>query len=152
MASNDFDTLEGQIVVSSRPATLCYGKPWDFINTLISILKVTFPVNRNNRFVVFGHETPGSDETNMMWARFDTSGNPTGWFAFVKGQWQRFYSPAPKEIRWFYGDSNSPALGWLPLLSTANGVSQAIVDKLLAQYVEIVPGQYSYYAARYIGY
>lgn len=152
MASNEFDTLEGQLVVSSRPATLCYGKPWDFVQSLLKILKVTFPVNRNSKFIVVGHETPGSDDVTTLWGRFDTSGNPLGWYAYVKGKWQKFYSPAGGEIRWFVGNSSTPAAGWRPLLSTADGVSAEIIDKLTLQYVTISPGVYSFYAARYVGY
>jgi hypothetical protein len=152
MASNDFDTLEGQLEISSRPATLCYGKPWDFVARLVDILKVTFPVNRDNKFIVFGHQTPTSDDVNTMWARFDSSGNPLNWYAYVKGKWQIYYTVAPNEVRWFAGSSATPPNGWRPLLSTADGVSQGILDKLLPLYNEVTPGLYSYYAARYIGY
>lgn len=152
MAANDFDTLEGKLEVVSRPATLCYGKPWDFVRSLIKILRVTFPVNRNNKFIVEGHETPGTDDIDTLWARFDPSRNPIGWFAFVKGQWRRFYTPVPGELRWVVGDSNTPPSGWVAITSTGSGVDQAILDELKSQYVEISSGRYSYYAVRYVGY
>ena len=152
MASNEFDTLEGSLVIASRPTTLCYGKPWDFVRALLNILKVSFPVNRNNKFIVVGHETPSSDEVTTLWARFDTSGNSLNWYAYIKGKWQIFYTVAPGEVRWFVGNSSSPPDGWQALLSTADGVSQDILDKLFLQYAEISSGIYSYYAARYIGY
>jgi len=152
MAANEFDTLEGQLVISARPATLCYGKPWEFIATLLQILKVTFPVKRSNRFIVFGHQTPSPDDVNTMWAKFDSSGNPLNWYAYVKGAWRIFYTVAPGEVRWFVGASSNPPAGWRALRSTADGVSQDILDKLIPQYAEVTPGLYSYYAARYIGY
>lgn len=152
MANTDFDTLIGELQISERPGSLCYGKPWDFVGILTKILKVSFPVNRNNKFVVIGHETPAIDDQDKMWARFTSSRVPLGWFTYVKGKWRRFYTAAPGEVRWFIGDSTKPPDGWQTIDENVSGISNAILDKLKILYVEDTPGHFVFFAARYIGY
>lgn len=152
MASDEFDTLEGKLEIASRPATLCYGKPLTFIETLTKILRATFPVHNNHKFIVVGNEFPSTDDIDTLWARFDSGGNPMGWFAFIKGQWQRFYTPIPGEIRWIVGDSDNPPEGWKPIVEQGAGIDAAILAKLMLSYVEISVDRYSFFAVRYVGY
>lgn len=152
MASEQFDDLEGELEITARPGTLCYGKPWEFVSILTNILRVKFPVRRGSRFLVYGPDTPSSDDRNTLWASFDRAGNPLGLFAFVKGAWRRFYTVAPGEIRWINGNSANPPPGWQPILQAAGGIPQAVFDKLIADYVDDGAGGYLYYAVKYVGY
>lgn len=152
MAANEFDTLEGRLEIASRPATLCYGKPLDFITTLTKILRVSFPIHKSHKFIIVGHENPSVDDVDTLWARFDSLGNPLGWFAFIKGAWQRFYTVVPGEIRWVVGDSDFPPAGWRAITEVGAGIDAAILTKLQTRYVEIAVDRYSFYAIRYVGY
>jgi len=152
MAGEDFDTLAGKLEIASRPSTLCYGKPLEFIDKLVEIFRATFPVNKNHKFVVYGSGQPGVDDIDKLWAKFSSDGQPQGWFAFIKGTWQRFYTPVPGEIRWIVGDSNNPPAGWSPITGVGAKVTSAILAELTSHYVEISAGRYSYYAVRYVGY
>lgn len=152
MANTDFDTLSGQLTIGERPTKLSYGKPWDFVKALTSILKVSFPVNRNNKFVVDGSEAPNVDDRDKLWARFNSSRVPMGWFTYVKGKWRRFYTPAPGEVRFVIGDSDHPPDGWQTINDDVSGIKRQILDKLKGEYVEDTPGHYIYFAVRYIGY
>ena len=154
MAITDTDDLVGKLEVSGRPRDLCWGKPWDFIKALTRILVVRFPARRGHSFVYSGSEAPSPDDVNLLWARIDKNRNPLGWFAHVKGEWQRFYTPVPGELRWIIGDSTNPPKGWQAVTADAGGVNPSILAKLTPNYVENPnnPGTYIYFAARYLGY
>ena len=154
MAVTDTDSLVGELELVTRPQNLCWGKPLDFVKTLIDIVKVKFPISRGNKFVVVGHETPGTDDVDKQWARFDQNRNPLGWHAFVKGQWRKYYTVVPGEIRWIIGDSDNPPSGWQLVDENISGLNINIVNKLKAQYVafEGDPTRFMYFAVRYFGY
>lgn len=152
MAVTDFDTLVGELEISARPATLCYGRPWDFVSNLVKILTVKFPVNRNNKFIVSGPETPGTDDTDKLWAKFTRNRSPLGWWAFINGNWRRFYTVVPGEIRWIIGDSSDIPEGWVLVSSSTPGADSEVLTQLLSQFVENGSGGYKYFAIRYIGY
>lgn len=153
MALTDFDTLVGELEIATRPATLCFGKPWDFVENLVKFLRVKFPVNRNNNFIVAGSETPSVDDTDKLWAKFSRNRSPLGWYAFISGKWRRFYTVVPGEIRWVAGDSENPPEGWAVVTQTSTGVTAAVWDEISKHYVDGAnAGQYYYFAIRYVGY
>lgn len=152
MAVTDKDTLTGSLQIVSKPFELCWGKPWDFVKQLVNILKVKFPVNQGNQFIVTGWETPSTDDTGLMWARFDKNRNPLGWYAFIKNQWQKFYTTLNGEVRWVIGDSASIESGWVLIDNNTAGIDSDIVAKIMQDYVIITPGRYKYFAVKYVGY
>lgn len=149
----DTDTLVGELEIVERPRELAWSKPLDFVKMLVKMLRVKFPVSRNNNFVISGDDVPGTDETGKMWAKFDAQRNPLGWWAFAKGKWRKFFTVGAGEVKWFIGDSSKPEDGWSVITGdNAPGISSGVLSKLLSMYVEITPGVYSYYAARYVGF
>ncbi len=152
MAVTDKDTLVGSLEVTTKPYELCWGKPWDFVKQLVNILKVKFPVNQGNQFVVSGFNTPTTDDVGLMWARFDKSRNPLGWYGFVKGQWQKFFTLYGGEIRWIIGDSQAIEPGWQLIDTNTAGIDADVIVKIKSMYVERSAGRYKYFAVRYVGY
>jgi len=152
MAVTDKDTLLGRLQVTTKPISLCWGKPWDFVKSLVDILSVKFPVNSNNQFIVSGKDTPSPDDAELMWARFDNNRNPLGWFAFVKSNWRKFFTVVNGEVRWVIGDSTSIEDGWQLIDDNTPGVDADIITQIKKQYVLISPGRYKYFAVRYMGY
>lgn len=152
MATTDFDTLRGRLKLTGRPANLCWGNPLEFIKLLTKLLSVEFPVNMDLKLIVVGHQTPSPDDADKMWAQTDTNGNPLGWFKKIKGQWRKFYTVVPGEVRWVIGNSATPPDGWQTIDESTPGLSPGLVSKIKSQYVSNSTGGYSYYAVRYIGY
>lgn len=155
MAATDFDYLDGKLEIFDRPATLRFGRPWDFVAALTRILKVRFPVGRNHKLTIVGTDTPSPDDTDKLWVKVDRERNPMGFYSFVKGQFRRYYSPAPGEIRWVWGDSNYPPDGWRVVDNdTAPQIPASVRNQLKVQYVP-TPGdplRYLYFAVWYAGY
>jgi len=152
MAADEFNTLEGKLEIASRPSTLCFGKPLEFLENLTKYLRVSFPIFKTHKFVLVDTREPDVDDVDKLWARFDSAGNPQGWFAFIKGQWQRFYTVVPGEVRWVVGDSDNPPAGWQPIVEESGYINPAILTELMTHYVEISAGRYSFFAVRYVGY
>lgn len=154
MGLTDTDGLVGKLEIIDRPRNLQWGKPLDFLKAIVSILRVRFPINRNNDFILKGWETPSTDDIGRLWGKLDQSSNPLGWHAFIKGKWRKFYDFAPGEVRWFIGNSDNPPDGWEPLVTVDTGVSSAIQAKAQSLSLEspIGSGTYIWYPARYVGY
>lgn len=153
MSAGEFDYLTGKLEVVDKPVTLSWTNPLEFIERLKKIIRVKFPVNKGNDFIVSGWIVPSTDDTGRMWARFDQNRNWLGWFAFVKGKWRRVYNYRSDEIIWLVGNSNDIPEGF-SLISNTSQLSLAIRNEILSRYVETSPGSgvYSYFAVRWIGY
>lgn len=154
MAVTDSDSLSGSLEIVGRPRAIKWSTPLEFIKFLTEIFRVKFPVNPGNKFIVTGPASPSPDDQFSLWAKSDKSGNPQGWWSFVRGQWRRFYTPIPGEIAWVYGDSTKPPDGWQFIDESIPGFPAGFVAQLKRQYYEnpVSAGNYIYFAVRYIGY
>lgn len=102
---------------------------------------------------VVSKDEPGEDGRDRLWVRRDGSGNYVGTYAFQAGKWRPVYNTVPGEIIWLYGDSNYVPEGFT-LIQTGD---DAVVDSttaaaLMARYVPLPTGGYSYFAVLFTGY
>ena len=153
--TDEFSYVTGTLAIDRSIKLPCWSnlvRPWEFIKKLQSVLKVEFLFSRGSELINHGFPTPNINPFRM-WGRLDGNLNPLGWYAYIKGSWRNFYTDMTGQgsVRWITGDSNSPPDGWQPIRTGTTGIDSTIVASMVDQYVEISPGRYSYYAARFIG-
>lgn len=150
---SDSDGLVGKLEMVSPPREIRWTDPLTFLQLILKIFRVRFPVRQNQNLVMFGSETPGVDDRDKPWAQIDQQGNLIGWQVFTKGAYRTFSSPEPGEVRWFIGDSTKPPKGWQVIDDDVGGLNNAVVTKLKQNYVPniSIPGAYIYFACRYLG-
>lgn len=87
-----FDTLLGRLKqIGEVPEKACFGTVKDFLALLTKLVAVEFPINARRKFVVVGPETPGPDETDLIWFRYNKQGRWLGKFGYIGGQWRPLY-------------------------------------------------------------
>ena len=150
------DQTSGKLVLKRIPKDLCWGKPVEFIKSLVEILGVELPSSSNNRFVVVGHEVPESEDKGKLWVRTSRGGVFLGYYFFQDGEWQRIHNFRPDQVVWLFGDSRVIPEGF-QLIDTGVGVPSDIIDFLKKKYLvdtaNSTPTQtvYRYFAVRYVG-
>lgn len=144
------DVVRGALKLNGLPDRECFTSWLDFVQALPNLLSVEVPTSASN--VIVGNDYPTADDTNKIWYRRDPAGNFIGIYAFQNGQWHPLYNYVANELIWMFGNSAAVPEGFLLVESGDAMIPSNVVNHLVAQYVPILGGGYSYYAVRYVGY
>ncbi len=144
------DTVLGALKLTGLPDRMCFTSWLEFVQALPELLSVEVPTSASN--VLVGNDYPNADETNKIWYRRDPGGNFIGIYAFQNGQWRLLYNQVLNQISWLYGNSTTIPDGFILIEPGDSQLPSNVVSHLVAQYVPIPGGGYSFFAVRYVGY
>lgn len=122
----------------------------DFLTKYPDMLAVDIPSALMG--AVVSKDEPAEDSRDKLWVRRDGSGNFVGMYAFQAGRWMPVYNTVPGEVIWMYGDSNYLPEGFTLILNDSNTVDSNTANALMARYVPLNLGGYSYFAVLFTGY
>lgn len=149
--------LEGKLIKKQDVTDLCFTKAPDFVNQLIKILGIEFPVFSNENFVIYGFQIPNEDQKNKLWVKTDRAGHFQGYFLFIDGSWQRIYDYSVQDVVWKYGDSREIEDGFQLIDGTVAAIPTAVQEHIMSFYhqnaSESTPLNpvYDYFATIYLG-
>lgn len=145
-------TLLGTLKLIGNPEGQCTN--FQSFAELLSAIANNIGVDVNNQSfsnLVISNVQPGAADRDKVWWRLSNSGTFVGIYTYANNVWNQVY-PAPQQIFWLYGSSDTPPAGFsFDLVQTV--FSAPDYTQLIALAVPNggVP-PFSYYPALYVGF
>lgn len=142
-------SIQGAIKVKGVPDSACFTTFADLLKSLGTYLIVDIP-NQTFSNIVISNQQPGQADRDKIWWRLSNSGVFVGIFEFLNGSWIQVF-PAPFQIFWLYGNSDTPPGGYKFLDGTEGIFSAPDYAQLISNAIPGGGPPFNYYPAIYVG-
>ena len=107
--STDPIVVDGALVPSGFPDTVCYTSFKKLLEDLPNFFKVQIPKSITN--VIVSNVQPLEKDRNSIWFKLNNAGIFIGICVFSGGTWVQMF-PVPNELPWIFGDSREVPEGY----------------------------------------